>query len=113
MHLMQVIKKNKFDAVDLLQIDTEGFDAEIIKMFNFDYYHPVLIQYEHIHLSNKQNNETNKLLSSYGYIIIKKKNDTFAIKQDVITIWLILGYIVLRLYDSITSRIRTFLHKFV
>ena len=60
-----------------------------------------------------KNSETNKLLSSYEYIIIKKKNDTFAIKRDVITIWLILGYIVLRLYDSITSRIRNFLHKFV
>ena len=33
--LMEIIRENNFETVDLLQIDTEGYDAEVIKMFDF------------------------------------------------------------------------------
>mgnify|MGYP000159093240 CR=1 FL=1 len=40
-HLMKVIQENNFTSVDLLQIDTEGFDLEVIKMFDFNTFKPV------------------------------------------------------------------------
>ena len=46
MHLMDVIKQNNFNDIDLLQIDTEGYDWNIIQMFDFDLFQPILIQYE-------------------------------------------------------------------
>ena len=109
--LMQVIKDNKFESVDLLQIDTEGFDAEVIKMFDFDTYHPSLVQYEHIHLPNNIRESIHKHLSSYGYFVIVKKNDTFAIIKDNVTIWFILVYIYFRVYSSITSHFRNLVKK--
>lgn len=104
--LMQIIKDNNFDAVDLLQIDTEGFDADVISMFDFNSFNPVLIQFEHIHLSEEVHKYTCNNLTSIGYYLIKKKNDTFAIRKDLITIWFILGYVVFRMSASLTSRMK-------
>ena len=103
---MQIIKDNNFDAVDLLQIDTEGFDADVISMFDFNSFNPVLIQFEHIHLSEEVHKYTCNNLTSIGYYLIKKKNDTFAIRKDLITIWFILGYVVFRMSASLTSRMK-------
>ena len=70
MPLMDIIRYNKFKKVDLLQIDTEGYDADVIDMFDFECYHPILIQYEYVHLSNNQNNLTIKLLELKNYCVI-------------------------------------------
>ncbi len=42
--LMEAYAINK---IDLLQIDTEGYDAEILMSFNFERIKPVLIHFEH------------------------------------------------------------------
>jgi len=46
---MEVIKYYELKTVDLLQIDTEGFDWNVLKMYDFNYFKPVIIQYEHCH----------------------------------------------------------------
>jgi len=105
MHLMKVIKNYNFCSVDLLQIDTEGFDSEVIKMFDFSSLKPALIQYEHVHLSKNEKLATLNTISSYGYYLIEKKNDTIAVRKDIINSWFIFVYIIFRIYDSVTSRL--------
>lgn len=46
-----LVQRNRVKRIDLLQIDTEGFDFEIIKMINFDRIKPRILQFEHRHLT--------------------------------------------------------------
>ena len=110
-HLMKVIQENNFTSVDLLQIDTEGFDLEVIKMFDFNTLKPALIQYEHILLSIDDKLETQNIIISFGYYLIEKKNDTIAIRKDILTAWFIFVYVIFRIYDSVTSRIINLLNS--
>lgn len=68
--------------LDLLQIDVEGYDAEIIKMINFDLYKPSIIHFEHGHLSEKDLNHCLDILINQKYKIAIEKNDTTAYLKD-------------------------------
>lgn len=105
MPLMAIIQKSKFKNIDLLQIDTEGFDYEVLNMFNFDLYKPFIIQYEHIHLSTKDYLKSIKLLENNGYYCIRGKNDTISIRKDIVSIKFISSYFFLRLSASLKSRL--------
>ena len=43
--------RHSVKSIDLIHIDTEGFDYEILKLIDFKCYKPVLLIYEHKHLS--------------------------------------------------------------
>ena len=49
--LSTLLQKHHVKRIDLLQIDTEGYDFEIIKMIDFRACAPAIIHYEHRHLS--------------------------------------------------------------
>ena len=57
---MKIINDSNYNSIDLLQIDTEGFDYEVLKMFDFNTYRPVIIQYEHFHLSMEEQINSNQ-----------------------------------------------------
>jgi len=107
-HLMDVVKENNFNCIDILQIDTEGFDAEVIKMFDFNSYSPLLIQYEHIHFTNSERELIDDELDSLGYYSIIKKNDVIAIRKDLISYLFVVRYFYLRIKSSIKSRYNKF-----
>lgn len=109
--LMDIIRDNKYKVIDLLQIDTEGYDADIIFMFDFKEYHPRLIQYEHIHLSEEKRLAVKNRICQYGYYLFEKKNDTFALHKNQITIHFFLLYIIVRMYQSLSSRIQNKIRK--
>jgi FkbM family methyltransferase len=62
-----LLKRYKIEDIDWLQIDTEGFDYEIIKMFNIEKTKPRVIVYENLHLSGPLKNECSEFLKSKGY----------------------------------------------
>lgn len=74
-----LLRRYNIKNINLLQIDTEGFDYEIIKMFDFEKYHPKLINYESRHLSDSERIKCEILLESKGYTLFKYKGDTCAI----------------------------------
>jgi FkbM family methyltransferase len=102
--LMSIIKDSKFRIVDLLQIDTEGYDYEVLKMFDFHVFRPIVVQYEHIHLSKDVYEKSKNLLIGNGYLIINKGSDTISIDKKVINLRFILLYTFFRLKESIKSR---------
>lgn len=75
-----LMRKHNIKAIDLLQIDTEGFDFEIIKMIDFDEYPPKLINYESAHLSVKDRADCEILLRNKGYQLLRNREDTCAIR---------------------------------
>jgi FkbM family methyltransferase len=66
------------EHIDLLQIDTEGFDFEVLKMFDFGRYVPAIIQYEHRHLKLCDQVAAHELLRKHQYKISSQMHDTVA-----------------------------------
>jgi FkbM family methyltransferase len=68
--------------IDLLVIDTEGYDYNLLKLFPFDKFKPKIIQFEHGLPSNfmtkEQYSELSALLLNQGYLIITKNFDSIA-----------------------------------
>ena len=62
--------------IDLLHIDTEGYDFEIIKMIPWTKVHPAIIYYEHKHLSQKDRDACHLYLINHGYRISVQFQDT-------------------------------------
>ncbi len=67
------------EKIDLLHIDTEGFDFEIIRSIRFDRVKPGIIRYEHSLLSDRDRNECLKLLAEQGYRFLLEDHDTIAL----------------------------------
>ena len=73
------------DRVDFLQIDTEGYDYDILKLFPFDKFRPKLIHFEHSlengNMSYDQYDEIHSMLIRMGYRTIMNINDTICYKE--------------------------------
>jgi len=53
--------------IDLLVVDTEGHDYEILRELDFTLFRPVLLMFEHQHLSAKDKEAAYSLLKMHGY----------------------------------------------
>jgi FkbM family methyltransferase len=73
-----LLRKHGVNVVDLLQIDAEGFDSEIIRMYDFSVAKPRIIRFEHINLSLCQRRESARRLRDLGYRMAKSSIDTVA-----------------------------------
>lgn len=73
-----LLNKYTDGEVDMLFIDTEGYDFEILKQFNLKKNKPLVIYYEHKHLSDFDRSESWKILLKHGYKIEKGLWNTFA-----------------------------------
>lgn len=77
-----VLSKNKIKQLDLLYIDTEGYDFEIIKTINFEKVKPALIVFEHRHLSEEDYAACKTLVEKQGYKLFKDQHDGVAIRHE-------------------------------
>lgn len=73
-----LLAKHQIQQLDLLVIDTMGFDFEIIKMFPFDVLKPAIIHFEHSLLSSADQERCFKYLASLGYGLTRVSVDTIA-----------------------------------
>ena len=73
--------------IDLLQMDTEGYDFEILKMIDFSKMRPVIICYEHANLSKRDMQAASELLFSQGYRMARDNLDTLAYRQTFTYGW--------------------------
>lgn len=76
-----LLKKFSIKNIDWLQIDTEGFDFEIIKMFNISATQPKVIVYENLHLSPVDKLECINHLKYNGYGCLNFGGNTLAMKK--------------------------------
>ena len=68
--------------VDLLQIDAEGYDAEIIRLFDVPTRRPAIVRYEHKHLPQDIQEQTVAALIEQGYLLYLSAEDTLAYCPD-------------------------------
>ena len=67
------------DRVDLLVVDTEGYDWEILRNIDFSKQRPRVIAYEHYHLSAEDQASSRRHLEGLGYETLEEGFDTFCL----------------------------------
>lgn len=72
------LTKHNIQKVDLLVIDTMGFDFEILKMFPFDICKPAIIHFEHYIMSVADREACFQYLADLGYGLTQVAQDTIA-----------------------------------
>jgi FkbM family methyltransferase len=65
----KLFERQHIDHVDVLQIDAEGYDFELLKLFDVRYRLPSIIGYEHGHLSRADKESAARMLADCGYQI--------------------------------------------
>lgn len=86
--LMNIINENfKLSKLDYFQVDTEGFDYEVIKMIDFKKIYPSIIKYEFVNLNAEDQNSLLYLLKNKGYFTFNEFGDTIGICLDKIKLY--------------------------
>ncbi|NBS33839.1 MAG: FkbM family methyltransferase [Planctomycetia bacterium] len=79
--LASLLRQFEMNQLDFLQIDAEGFDAEVVKMAMELPDPPSVVNFERMHLTVASLKEVFGLLESRGYSWIHDRFDTLALHQ--------------------------------
>ncbi len=79
-----LLSENNISKIDLLQIDTEGYDFEIIKLFDIRETKPSVIIFESQHFNTETFDECMKHLSDLGYSMRTFGANTLALSEKMI-----------------------------
>jgi FkbM family methyltransferase len=74
--LDSLLRKHGAERVDLLLVDTEGYDHEILRSIDFTRHRPRLVVYEHFHLDPEQRAGARRRLEELGYETMEEGFDT-------------------------------------
>jgi FkbM family methyltransferase len=74
-------RRHGLEHVDLLVVDTEGYDWEIIRRVDLGAWRPELIVYEHFHLSPGDRAACAEHLRAHGYRTLEEGFDTMCLRD--------------------------------
>lgn len=78
----ELLARHNSPAVDILLVDTEGYDFEILDMAFASGCRPAIVQYEFLHLHPSARIAAKRLLIQHGYGVIDMEIDTLAVKLE-------------------------------
>lgn len=78
-----MINRNHVVNIDLIHIDTEGYDFEILKQIDLEKYKPSILIYEHKHLKEGDYKASINLLKGKGYHVFACNGDTLALQAKL------------------------------
>lgn len=78
-----LLAESAIDRIDALIVDVEGYDFEILKLFDLPRRLPAIVQYEHRHLTQADWEASLEMLVSAGYRISHTFEDTLAARADL------------------------------
>lgn len=84
-----LLRKHGVSVIDVLVIDTMGFDFEVIKLLPFETVRPRIIQFEHAQLSARDQRECLQYLASRGYSLARVAVDTIGCLDAKTRRWLV------------------------
>lgn len=74
-------RKHGISALDLVQIDTEGYDYEILRHIDWQRWRPALVMYEHHHLNPDDRAACQAMLRTQGFDPVEESLDTVAFRS--------------------------------
>jgi len=69
-----------FDAIDVLQVDAEGFDDQVIYASNIEEFLPLVVNFEYGNLPKQRAQELREYLTQKGYVFSQHGIDGLAIR---------------------------------
>jgi len=81
--LADILQRHRVSRIDLLHIDTEGYDYEILKTIDFSQNAPSAVLVEHWHLSDDDRKGMRRCLLQAGYTVLDCGGDFFAIDSGL------------------------------
>jgi len=82
--LNHLLRKYAPSDWDLLQVDTEGYDYEVVKQIDFAGMYPRICCFEHRHLSHRDKRSCYDMLRQNGYVLYIMETDTAAVHSSVV-----------------------------
>jgi FkbM family methyltransferase len=76
-----LLSKHDITSIDLLHIDTEGYDYKILSQLDLQKFRPRIILYERKHLSSEEATSAIKFLKPF-YQLYNLGGDTIAVQED-------------------------------
>jgi FkbM family methyltransferase len=73
-----LFKETGIQRIDLLMIDAEGYDVEILRLFDIPSHKPAIIHFEHKHLSVADHQQSLGTLVDLGYKFVISGENTLA-----------------------------------
>lgn len=80
----KLINSNDFSEINGLFVDAEGYDYDLIKMFDFSKYQPGLVMFEHQHMVRSEEWELIDRLQEMNYSIFRGDYNTLAHRPEVL-----------------------------
>jgi FkbM family methyltransferase len=77
-----LFKEQRIDRIDFLQIDAEGYDAELLRLYNIPARKPAVVQFEHKHLRRVDYEQALSELIDCGYKVAISREDTLAYHEQ-------------------------------
>jgi len=81
--LDEICHKHGIYNLDLIHIDTEGFDYEVLRLIDFESLRPGVILFEHKHLSDSDKKNALHLLAKNKYAHCSIGSDTLSVREDI------------------------------
>jgi len=72
-------RKHGLSRIDVVQIDTEGYDYEIVKLLDLGRRHPTLVMFEHLHLDAATRHKSLAHVRAHGYETMYNGMDTLCV----------------------------------
>jgi FkbM family methyltransferase len=73
-----LVQKHNVEKIDIVVVDTEGYDFQVIRQIDFERFKPSVILYENKHLKDDEKKECKRYLRKNGYKLIRKGGNTIA-----------------------------------
>jgi FkbM family methyltransferase len=78
-----LFREFRIEHVDLLQIDAEGYDGLILRLFDIPSRRPAIVRFEHKHLTKQDHRSCLSLLINQGYkVAVSRTGDTLAYHSE-------------------------------
>lgn len=82
MTVQGLLDKHHVQHIDVVYVDTEGFDDQVVAQIDLKHYRPSVIVYEHFHVPPERQRIARDLLSNAGYTLSEWNYDTLALARD-------------------------------
>jgi FkbM family methyltransferase len=80
--LEKLFSDNDIKDFGILQIDVEGYEWEIVKQFDFNKYHPELLNIEICSVPSEENTRMRNYIKSAGYVIYDNGQDIVCLTEE-------------------------------
>lgn len=78
-----LLDKYRIEKLDLLQMDTEGFDYTLLQLFDFSRLQPSIIQLEHHVMTDQERQDSLNLLHRYDYLTFFEHINIVAFRKEL------------------------------